>query len=1045
MKIIRWKLFMFVAMLWIAFSASAQSINELDTSAVEDEIKTVIDDYLKRSELPGAAVLVIKNGKTIVKHYSGFADIERQRHVNNNTVFELGSVSKGFTGALVQYFVNQDQLDLSHSVSHYLPWFKVTYEGQDVEVTVAQLLAHTSGIRFETIGDIPQSSSPDALKNTVEAVIRKHQSLRSYPGTEFHYATINYNLLGRIIEVISGGSFERAVNERLLKPLSLDEVYVWQAANNEQMAQGYKQAWFSQRAYQAPDYRGNVPAGYFLASIDGMEKWVNALLGIAPISPEYESVLAASLVPDYKVNGQFSNSFYASGWNVSYQHETRVFHDGSNPTFSSAVFLLPERQSGVVVLTNTNSSLPLVLAREIGKVMHPTVNEDLTPASQLKADRNVKFDRTASTLIISFSLIAVLLLGLMLIRIKDLFVGKFYLSVKPFTVLSAFVAASFFVIYLAYAIYLSPYVFMDKLNWDFIFIWGPETLTWAAVALGALSLVLIAYLTLALCTATDNRNDFLSVALLSICSGLGNFVLIFTIVQAINTESPLTSGLLIYFVLGLVVYAMGQKLVRRKLVVLSSNLVYRKRMELIQLYLSTPFHSLETIPNEKILAGFNNDAEVISEFPGAAVTSMTHLATLLGCFIYLGSISLLGLALSLFVICLAAGLYIYVTKSANGVLQKTRDCQNIFFRFVNDLIKGRKELNLNVAKAADFKADFEKNSRNYMDYRQIYAFKFANAFVIGELLFTVVIGTAAFCYPLLIEGIDKLDIIAFVLVFIYMAGPINGILNTVPRLTFIRVCWSRINQLIAQMSKMERRVNSLKTVQQITRIQVEEVVYHYQNGESKTFSLGPVSHTFNAGEVTFITGGNGSGKSTFINLLVGLRKPTSGVIKVDDKVLDAEALTQLYATVFADYHLFSTLYGVEEEVIQELGPEWLDLLGIKDKVEIKDGKFSTVQLSTGQRKRLALLVSVLDSRPVFVFDEWAAEQDPEFRNFFYTHILQKLKQQGKCVIAVTHDDKYFDLADSMIKLDMGQAVIHRNFNSLQEPKILRDESVAQSE
>ena len=96
------------------------------------------------------------------------------------------------------------------------------------------------------------------------------------------------------------------------------------------------------------------------------------------------------------------------------------------------------------------------------------------------------------------------------------------------------------------------------------------------------------------------------------------------------------------------------------------------------------------------------------------------------------------------------------------------------------------------------------------------------------------------------------------------------------------------------------------------------------------------------------------------------------------------------------------------------------MLQLDHKVRIEDGAFSTIHLSQGQRKRLALLTSYLEDRPIYVFDEWSADQEPMFREIFYRHLLPGLRAKLKTVVVITHDDRYFDAADRIIELDYGR-------------------------
>jgi len=172
----------------------------------------------------------------------------------------------------------------------------------------------------------------------------------------------------------------------------------------------------------------------------------------------------------------------------------------------------------------------------------------------------------------------------------------------------------------------------------------------------------------------------------------------------------------------------------------------------------------------------------------------------------------------------------------------------------------------------------------------------------------------------------------------------------------------------------------------------------------------------------FRIGGTGSGKSTLMKTLVGLYHPTSGAIVMDGTLITAETAAWYrshFTVIFSDYHLFDRLYGFEHVSPTRVN-ELLKLMQIEDKTAFEDGRFTTLELSSGQRKRLALVVALLEDRPILVLDEWAADQDPPFRKFFYEQILADLKRQGKTVIAVTHDDRYFAVADRIVKMEYGQ-------------------------
>lgn len=351
----------------------------------------------------------------------------------------------------------------------------------------------------------------------------------------------------------------------------------------------------------------------------------------------------------------------------------------------------------------------------------------------------------------------------------------------------------------------------------------------------------------------------------------------------------------------------------------------------------------------------------------------------------------------------------------------------IFFKFINSLINGFKELKMHSKRQSEFRDDMQASSKEYKDKRIKGDLGFANVFVIGELLFTLVIGVVAFIFPILFKDIPASSLTNYVFVFLYMTGPIHGVLDSIPQIVFAKISYKRLNQLIKEIDSSET-IKSDKTLDAGAglgnqyKLELNNVEYSYKNSKDEVFKVGPVSCTFKSGEITFITGGNGSGKSTLAKLITGLYKPDTGEITLNNVKVESDELYQYYSTVLSDYFLFEKLYGIDYVGKAELMKELLTKLRIEDKLSIDNGVFSTTKLSSGQRKRLALLVSYLEDRKIYFFDEWAADQDPEFRSFFYEYLLPELKAREKCVIAITHDDKYYSIADKVIKLEMGKLV-----------------------
>jgi putative ATP-binding cassette transporter len=201
--------------------------------------------------------------------------------------------------------------------------------------------------------------------------------------------------------------------------------------------------------------------------------------------------------------------------------------------------------------------------------------------------------------------------------------------------------------------------------------------------------------------------------------------------------------------------------------------------------------------------------------------------------------------------------------------------------------------------------------------------------------------------------------------------------------------------------------------------------YGEERGGEAPFVLGPISLALHPGELVFVVGGNGSGKSTFVKVLTGLYPLSEGSVTLaGTTVTDAnrEWYREHFSVVFSDFYLFNRLLGQTASQVERLAPQYLRLLHMEQKVTVQERTFSTTDLSQGQRKRLALVTAYLEDRPIYVFDEWAADQDPQYKEIFYHTLLPDLRKRGKLVVVITHDDRYFHLGDQVVKLEDGKIV-----------------------
>lgn len=1002
--------------------AAEEGLSDKDRKAIED----IIHSNVKKSRIPGLAVVIVQGGDIVYDEAFGYADKASGKKMTTDTLFELGSASKAFTAMAVLKLRDSGLLDLDAPVSDYLPWLIFKYKGEPAPVTLRQLLHHTSGLSSSLLGELPIAEGPDALERTIRGLIGHR--LVERPGERFIYSTVNYDILGLVIQQASGMPYADYMQKEILGPLGLKNTYVGREnAPDGDRSTGYKWTFGSPRAYDAPYYGGNVPAAYILTSGSDMGRWLQVQLGTADADESLMRLAAESQQANRAVPPFTDGSSYAMGWNVAQRDGGQLFHDGNNPNFFATLILRPGEKLGVAVLSNLETYNPQKISREI--VNYLVGRDENVPYY----DNYARLDKMGSALIAAGALaIAYLLYSFVSLGIQIAKGRRKRAPVKPKALVGLVAAAP--VLWLAYVCLDNVSRILFQVDWKTLSVYSPGTLYAGVWSVGIAVAVFCAYFAFERLFPKPGSVSYLTLAALSLLSGFGNALIVYAINSAASRQAAIGYTrmsaeqadvlrlLLLYFGFGMLLYIVGQRILRPILIRLSNDIIFRKRTELMGKILRVSYQDLEKIKRENIQATLNNDTEAMSGIVNLVVSGLTSFITLLFCFVYLGMINAMGLLISMAVIGCAAGLYYYVGKKANVLWEQTRDIQNVFFKYIHDLTEGFKELTLNRRKRKEFREDFDESCDEYRAKRSEGDVSFAMVFIVGELLFALVLGVIAFLFPALFDNAFTF-VRDYVFVFIYMVGPLNVILASIPQLTRIRVSWKRIGELNRELDAVaasEERAEGGD--EERIELVADRVEFEYDNVNGDRFSVGPISTAFRSGEIVFIAGGNGSGKSTFAKLLTGLYSPIRGRMLLNGREVESGELSERFTAIFGDFHLFHRLYGVDyAEKAAEI-EQYLQLLHLQDKVRIENGRINAIELSTGQKKRLALLVSYLDDRPIYLFDEWAADQDPEYRKFFYHHLLPELKRRGKCVIAITHDDRYFHLADRFIKLDFGRIV-----------------------
>ena len=523
----------------------------------------------------------------------------------------------------------------------------------------------------------------------------------------------------------------------------------------------------------------------------------------------------------------------------------------------------------------------------------------------------------------------------------------------------------------------------------------------------------------------------LAAAITGSISGIGSAASIALInhsIGRITPQQPQAPTELLWGFLGLVVVTLITNLVSQFLLAqLAQDAIYKLRLRISGWILASPLRHLEELGSSRLLATLTEDIQSISSGVFSIPTLCVNAAIVIASLVYLGWLSLWVLLGTLVFMAVSISLVQLLINQAIRMFTVAREENDALMQHFQAITNGIKELKLHSQRREDFiDEDLQTTAATLREYRIGSQRAIALSAGIGELSFFVLLGLLVYGLPQ-IQPVSAELISGYVLTISYLMRPIGNTLAILPALSQAGVALRKIDTLgLSLASRAETVARTTTNPRQFDRIDIKNATHSYQlAGEENTFTLGPIDLTLHPGELVFIVGGNGSGKSTLAKLITGLYVPDGGEIRLDGKIIDdrnRELYRQLFSTVFADFYLFDRFVGLRLSDEDAQANMYLEKLQLTHKVAIEDGKLSTTALSQGQRKRLALLTAYLEDRPIYLFDEWAADQDPFFREIFYQQLLPELKQQGKAVLVISHDDRYFHLADRVLKLDYGKII-----------------------
>ena len=501
------------------------------------------------------------------------------------------------------------------------------------------------------------------------------------------------------------------------------------------------------------------------------------------------------------------------------------------------------------------------------------------------------------------------------------------------------------------------------------------------------------------------------------------------VLPIINTAARLASHregsfrLLILFMLIVTIYSISQRYFMIRAIAEVERVLDRLRVRMADKIRRCDLAPLEQIGRTALYASISREITTISQAALVLVVSAQFTILIFFTAIYVFVLS--PLAFTLTALCTAVIVFAYRARlrKIDQQLHESARRENDLFDALTQMLEGFKEVRLNRARSDDLYRHFQAISHSVRDMKSTSLSEISTTFVLSQVWFYLLLGIIVFVVPLLTRTYTS-QIVQITTAVLFLTGPISSMMGSAQNLAAADVAVDNIAEIETKLDRsVITRDEDVRPRTSFRELEFEDVFFSY--GDS--FTVGPLSVKIHEGEILFIAGGNGSGKSTFLKLLTALYFPTRGTIRIDgDPVTpeNSDSYRSLFSTVFTDFHLFRRLYGLYDVPQDEIDRLLEDVIELSDKTHVDEHEFNTLELSGGQRKRLSLLVALLEDRPICVFDEVAADQDPAFRRKFYKEILPSLRARGKTIIAVTHDDKYFEDADRLLKMDEGRFVSH---------------------
>ena len=471
------------------------------------------------------------------------------------------------------------------------------------------------------------------------------------------------------------------------------------------------------------------------------------------------------------------------------------------------------------------------------------------------------------------------------------------------------------------------------------------------------------------------------------------------------------------FIIALLLFIQAQHYILITTTAEIGAIIHKLRVRLMDYVRRSELLPLERIGRAQIVAAITMETSTLTQASNTLAFAIQGALLIVLVAAYVAYLSFFAFALSVVIVGIGAGMFHAKSRQLAAEMREAATWENRLFDRLSDVLDGFKEVRLNRARSDelfDHSVEVSRAAANLKIRTQSETYR--RMIFLQSSLYTL-LGAVAFVVPAFSSATADASISKAVTALVFIVGACSGLVQSVPIIAAANAAADKIEQLEALLQRAVSTAEPIEDEKPQThfdKIEMHDVEFSYIDKSSNAmFKVGPFNFTLNAGDLIILTGGNGSGKSTFMKLLAGFYRPDHGAITLDGvRVTDRnyETYRSLITAIFPDFHLFDRLYGIPDPDPAELD-RLLTEFRLYDKTRLTGGEFRTVELSSGQRRRLALIVALLEKRPILLLDEWAADQDPEYRRKFYFELLPALSRAGVTIVAISHDDRYIEQMD----------------------------------